>query len=168
MGKLYKPLSSEEQTMIQLQLSQGYKSAEIARELGRSDGAVSRELQRNGWTRPEAPRRTGRPLLSGGYKADAAQRRAHACSVEPRSPRKLRPVTALWRQVKKYLYSGYSPEQIAGTLAAVYPATPSFQVSHETIYTAIYAMPNGELRTEVRRCQCGLGGEGVWEGAQPH
>ncbi len=167
MGKLYKPLSSEERRMIQLQLSQGYKSAEIARELGRSAGTVSHELQRNGWTRPEAPRRTGRPLLSGGYKAEAAQRRAHLCSVEPRSPRKLRPETALWRQIKKYLHSGYSPE-IAGTLATVHPATPSFQVSHETIYTAIYAMPRGELRTEVRRCQCGLGGEWVWEGAQPH
>lgn len=29
------------------------------------------------------------------------------------------------------------------------PDTPSLQVSHETIYTAIYAMPRGELRTEV-------------------
>ncbi len=57
-------------------------------------------------------------------------------------------VTALWRQVKKYLHAGYSPEQIAGTLAAVYPATPSFQVSHETIYTAIYAMPRGEMQLE--------------------
>jgi IS30 family transposase len=31
----------------------------------------------------------------------------------------------------------------------VHPDTPSLQVSHETIYTAIYAMPRGELRTEV-------------------
>ena len=44
----------------------------------------------------------------------------------------------------RYLKAGYSPEQIAGTLAV-----PSLQVSHETIYTAIYAMPRGELRTEV-------------------
>jgi IS30 family transposase len=48
-----------------------------------------------------------------------------------------------------YLKDGYSPEQIAGTLATVHPDTPSLQVSHETIYTAIYAMPRGELRTEV-------------------
>jgi len=26
---------------------------------------------------------------------------------------------------------------------------PYFQVSHETIYTAIYAMPRGELRKEI-------------------
>jgi IS30 family transposase len=31
----------------------------------------------------------------------------------------------------------------------VHADTPSLQVSHETIYTAIYAMPRGALRTEV-------------------
>jgi IS30 family transposase len=49
----------------------------------------------------------------------------------------------------RYLKAGYSPAQIAGTLTAVHPNLPSLQVSHETIYTAIYAMPRGELRTEV-------------------
>jgi IS30 family transposase len=48
-----------------------------------------------------------------------------------------------------YLKGGYSPEQVAGTLALVHPDIPTLQVSHETIYTAIYAMPRGELRTEV-------------------
>jgi IS30 family transposase len=48
-----------------------------------------------------------------------------------------------------YLKAGYSPEQVAGTLALVHPDTPTLQVSHETLYTAIYAMPRGELRTEV-------------------
>jgi len=55
----------------------------------------------------------------------------------------------LWDQVIHYLKAGYSPEQIAGTLALVNSETPTLQVSHETIYTAIYAMPRGELRTEV-------------------
>ena len=41
------------------------------------------------------------------------------------------------------------PEQVSGTLNTLYPMDPSLQVSHETIYTAIYAMPRGELRTEV-------------------
>lgn len=48
-----------------------------------------------------------------------------------------------------YLKAGYSPEQVAGTLATVHPEVPSLQVSHETIYSAIYAMPRGALRTEV-------------------
>ena len=34
-------------------------------------------------------------------------------------------------------------------LTLVHPDTPSLQVFHETIYTAIYAMPRGELRTPV-------------------
>jgi IS30 family transposase len=49
----------------------------------------------------------------------------------------------------EYLQSGYSPEQISDTLKLVHPKTPTLQVSHETIYTAIYAMPRGELRKEV-------------------
>jgi IS30 family transposase len=48
-----------------------------------------------------------------------------------------------------YLKEGYSPEQISGTLVIVHPDKPTLQVSHETIYTAIYAMPRGELRKDV-------------------
>jgi IS30 family transposase len=43
----------------------------------------------------------------------------------------------------------WSPEQIAATLQVVYPDQPDRSVSHETIYTAIYAMPRGELRREL-------------------
>jgi len=49
----------------------------------------------------------------------------------------------------RYLKMGYSPEQIAGIPACVNSHTPTVRVSHETIYTAIYAMPRGELRTTV-------------------
>jgi IS30 family transposase len=42
--------------------------------------------------------------------------------------------------VRQHLELGWSPEQIAGTLGSV---------SHETIYTAIYAMPRGSLRREL-------------------
>ena len=149
MGKIYKQLSIEERTMIQTQLSMGCKPGQIAQELGRSAGTLSRELKRNGWTRPKLPRGVGGPLVAGGYCADEAQQRASACAVEPRVLRKLRPDTALWGQVSSYLQEGYSPEQIAGTLAAVHPDTATLQVSHETINTAIYAMPRGELRMDV-------------------
>ena len=43
----------------------------------------------------------------------------------------------------------WSPQQVAAKLRALYPHRPSLQVSHETIYTAIYAMPRGQLRREV-------------------
>ena len=32
------------------------------------------------------------------------------------------------------------------------PDQPRLQVSHETIYTALYAMPRGTLRTELIAC----------------
>ena len=149
MGKIYKQLSIEERTMIQTQLSMGLKPEQIARELGRSAGTLSRELKRNGWIRPKLPRSVGRLAIAGGYRADVAQQRATACTVRPHALRKVRPGTVLWNHVTRYLQEGYSPEQIAGTLAAVHPDTPTLQASHETIYTAIYAMPRGELRTEV-------------------
>lgn len=149
MEKTYKQLSIEERTMIQTQLSMGRKPGQIARDLCRSAGTVSRELKRNGWTRPKHPRGAGRPSVAGGYRADEAQRRASSCTAKPRVQRKLRPDTALWGHVTHYLQEGYSPEQIAGTLATMHPDAPTLQASHETIYTAIYAMPRGELRTEV-------------------
>jgi IS30 family transposase len=149
MGKNYKQLSIEERTMIQTQLEMGIKPAAIALGLNRSASTLSRELHRNGRTPPRARRGPGEPPVAGGYRADAAHRRARICTVTPRVDRRLRPETALWKPVLRYLKAGYSPEQIAGTLAVVHPETPSLQVSHETIYTAIYAMPRGELRTQV-------------------
>jgi len=135
--------------MIHTQLELGFKPAAIARELNRSASTLSRELRRNGWTRPPTCRGPGRPPVAGGYRADAAQTRAHACTVTPRVARRLRPGTTLWDPVMRYLKTGYSPEQMAGILARVQTDTPMLQVSHETIYTAIYSMPRGALRTEV-------------------
>jgi len=149
MGKIYKQLSIEERTMIQTQLEMGIKPVAIAVGLNRAASTLSRELRRNGWARPKADRGPGRPPVAGGYRAETAQQRARFCTIAPRVERRLRPGTALWAHVRRYLKAGYSPEQIAGTLATVNPDHPSLQVSHETIYTAIYAMPRGELRTEV-------------------
>ena len=149
MGKKYKQLSIEERTMIQTQLSMGLKPGQIARELGRSASTLSRELSRHGWLRPEVCRGRGRPPLAGGYRAKVAHSCAHASSVKPRVERRLKPGGVLWSHVTGYLKAGYSPEQIAGTLASVHPDNPLLQACHETIYTAIYAMPRGELRTEV-------------------
>ena len=149
MGKSYNQLSIEERTLVQTQLSIGMKPAEIAEGLKRSASTLSRELRRNDWVRPKTQRSRGRPLVSGSYRAAAAHLRAHACTIKPRIEKRLRPGTALWHHVVDYLKAGYSPEQVAGTLATVHPNVPSLQVSHESIYTAIYAMPRGALRTEV-------------------
>jgi IS30 family transposase len=149
MGKFYTQLSIEERTMIQAQLAMGTKASVIARGLGRCASTLSRELHRNGWVCPKVPRGPGRPAVAGGYRADDAHERARDCTVTPRVKRRLYPGSVLWDEVMRYLKRRYSPEQIAGTLALVHAQTPTLQVSHETVYTAIYAMPRGELRTEV-------------------
>jgi len=47
------------------------------------------------------------------------------------------------------LGKGHSPEQIAGILRRMHPGEAERNVSHETIHTAIYAMPCRQLRTEI-------------------
>ena len=148
MGK-YKQLSIEERSVIQAQLTLGFKSSWIAVGLGRSVSTISRELHRNGWKkRKEKPGR-GRPVIAGNYRAVLAQGRADGLSAKPRVERRLQSGNALWKAVMDYLRRGYSPEQIAGTLKTVNADHLNLQVSHETIYSAIYLMPRGELRTEV-------------------
>ncbi|BBY20942.1 hypothetical protein MSTO_11470 [Mycobacterium stomatepiae] len=55
-------------------------------------------------------------------------------------------------EVQALLVNKYSPEQIAGVLTATYPDRPEMQVSHETIYQALYVQGRGELRRELRTC----------------
>lgn len=46
----------------------------------------------------------------------------------------------------------WSPQEIAATLKRAYPQQSQHHVSHETIYSAIYAYPKGELRKELIAC----------------
>jgi IS30 family transposase len=121
----------------------------IARTLHRSAGTISRELARNDWISPALPRSPGRPPVAGGYRAQAAHGRAQSKARQPCKPPRLRPGTWLWEQMLVLLGKGHSPEQISGILRRMYPGECERYVSHETIYTAIYAMPRGELRTEI-------------------
>ena len=145
----YKQLSIEERSVIQTQLSLGFKPSWIAAELGRSVSTIIRGLRRNGWMKAKAPPGRGRPAIAGKYRAVLAQGRANGLSVKPRIERRLQIGNMLWQSVMDYLKLGYSPEQIAGTLKLVNAEYPTLQVSHETIYSAIDLMPRGALRTEV-------------------
>lgn len=148
MGK-YKQISIEERSVIQAQLTLGFKPSWIAVGLGRSVSTILRELRRNGWVKSGEKRLRGRPVIAGRYRAVLAQSRAESLSTKPRIERRLQVGNQLWCAVMEYLQLGYSPEQIAGTLKCVNADYLSLQVSHETIYSAIYLMPRGELRTEV-------------------
>ena len=49
------------------------------------------------------------------------------------------------------LEEDYSPEQIAGWLRLAYPDNEAMQVSHETIYRALYLQARGTLKRELSR-----------------
>lgn len=114
----------------------------IASALDVSPSTISREIARSGGK------------ADGWYLAIKGQRaRKRSRSDAGLARRKLGPDTSslAWQHVLSGLRVGWSPQQIAGRLKANSPAgsAPSYAVSHETIYCAIYAMPRGTLRTEL-------------------
>jgi transposase, IS30 family len=141
----YEHLSMEDRSLIQVQLSLGFRPATIAAVLERARSTVVREMRRNGWQSVGGKPRPGCPYGSG-YKAGAAHRRAVTLERKPRVARKLVVGNGLWQCVVGHLRRGLSPEQIAFTLARM-PVL--VRLSHETIYTALYAMPRGQLRARL-------------------
>jgi IS30 family transposase len=140
MPKSYQHLAYEERVLIQTQLALGLKPGAIASGLGRSPSTILREIRRNGW-RARLPAR-----MAGGYRASQAERRARRLRRSPPVARRLEPGNRLWTVVLDHLHQGLSPVQIARTLALM---PDPVRLSHETIYTSLYAMPRGELRSAV-------------------
>ena len=100
----------------------------------------------------------GRTRIAGGYDAYRAGKRARRVRRAACPGRKLHRHGPLWAEVRILLKMKLSPEQISATLRKRHPHEPQLQACHETIYTAIYAMPKGDLRRElswscVRRAQ---------------
>ena len=145
MAAAYSHLSFEERALLETQLRLGLRPAAIAAGLLRARSTISREMRRNGWQPDRASGRGGK-RIAGGYRSLAADRRARHLTVKPRVPRKLLPGSPLWLTVVEHLRQGLSPAQISSTLARM---NEPAQLSTETIYTALYAMPRGELRASL-------------------
>jgi len=134
MGTQYSHLSAEERGLIMAERQRGTSGAQIARMLGRCRSTISREVSRS-------------HAASGAYDATAAGRRYRERRRSCRPRLKLAEGTRLFGHVRdKLLYRFWSPQQIAAKLRAMHPDDPSWHVSHETIYAAIYAHPKGALR----------------------
>jgi IS30 family transposase len=118
---------------------QGASMRAMARVLGRSTSTISREFGRN--TLPQL-----------GYASHTAQLSCQGRRVAARPARKLDMQGVAWSVVVTLLDWKWSPQEIAGTLKRVFPNEPERHVSHETIYTAIYAQPRGELRRQLIAC----------------
>ncbi|MFZ0662516.1 MAG: IS30 family transposase [Acidobacteriaceae bacterium] len=145
MSSGYVHLSFEERALIETQLRLGQCASVIAKGLVRSRSTVTREIERNGW-KPDRVCGRGGQRIAGGYRSVAADRRARRLAAKPRVVRRLEQHTALWAIVAEHLRTGLSPAQIASTLARM---PQPVQLSAETIYTALYAMPRGELRASL-------------------
>ncbi len=92
------------------------------------------------------------PPLAGGYRAPLAQQRAAGLARTARYPSRLAQDGPLWGYGARLLRDRHSPQQISGILCQMQPDDLTHQISHETIYAALYAMPRGELRTELIAC----------------
>lgn len=126
-------LSLREREEIGFHLAQGRGVRRIAAILGRAPSTISREIARN--------------RVRDRYSPSLAQEQTWARARRPR-PRKLEGL-ALREKVTTMLTNRFSPEQVAGRLKVEHPENPEMQVSHETIYQALYVQGRGSLRREV-------------------
>lgn len=111
----------------------GASNAEIAQALGRDPTTIGRELRRNAHDFGEE------------YSPLAAQHRAHRRRATRPLERKL-DRRELLDEVRSGLTRRWSPDQIAGRLRREHPHDSRRQVSHETIYSWIRALPSEERR----------------------
>lgn len=118
-----KHLGIEEREEIRVALSAKMSLRAIARMLGRSPSTISREVARN----------RGRRY----YKAVDADNRAKRMAKRPKLS-KLELYPKLKKLVTEKLEQRWSPEQISGWLTVEYSRQQTMQLSHETIYKALY------------------------------
>jgi len=166
-------LSFHEREELALLKAQGLGVREMARELGRDPGTISRELRRNAATRGGNPE----------YRATVAQWKAQTAARRPK-PAKLVTHTRLKEYVQQRLsgelqrpdgtvapgppttwkglnkphradrrwVTAWSPEQISQRLVVDFPDDEEMRVSHEAIYQALYIEGRGALKRELVAC----------------
>lgn len=114
-------------------LRAGESLRKIALRLGRAPSTISREVLYLG---------------RDDYRPSRAELRAEAQCRRPKM-RKLDGNAELARAVEDGLKQQWSPEQISKWLKEKHPENPAMNVSHETIYKALYVQGRGSLRKEL-------------------
>ena len=129
-------LTLEDREEIRVGIDRDETDTEIAGRIGKHRSSVWREIKRNG----------GRMAYRAFRAHDQASQTARRCReswVETRP--------WLWERVREHLLvDRWSPEQISNRLRKDHPDDPSWWVSHESIYQAIYVQGRGELRKELK------------------
>ena len=132
-------LSVRDREEIAVGLARGESYGEIGARLDppRPASTICREVARNG--------------SREGYRGLVAQARAEARARRPKLA-KLAGNAELRGWVQGKLELRWSPEQISVALRREFAGRPEMQVSHETIYQAIYVQGRGALRRELAVC----------------
>ena len=128
-------LNLAERGMIQLGRATGMSYAQIGEVIGRDKSVVWREVKRN--TSPD-----------GEYYASVADARAHQARRRPKAL-KLVSNEALCRLIGVWMDDGWSPKLISSMLEFYFGDDQTMQVSHETIYQALYVQARGSLRADL-------------------
>jgi IS30 family transposase len=128
-------LSEAERGMIQMGRQAGMSYAKIGEAIGRDKSVVWREVNRNS-------------DAEGRYNASIAHTRAHQARRRPK-PFKLIQDEDLCRLIGVWMDDGWSPKLISSMLAFYFADDQTMQVSHETIYQALYVQTRGKLRADL-------------------
>ena len=129
-------LSLSERTVIMVRLRDGWSYAAIGRELGRDRSVIWREARRN-------------CCEDGTYQSDVAQLKAGQKARRPREHKLAHKPLA--RFVESAMDGGWSPQLCSLVLAGAFPDDKRMQISHETIYQAIYVQGRGHVRQDLYR-----------------
>ena len=130
-------LSLPDRVTIQVGLRSGWSRARIAAEIGRDRSVVWREIDRN-----KSP--------DGVYYATRAHHHAHHLRRRPKTPILARRPELAWF-VEDAMDEGWSPKLISRALKQWFPDDGSMQISHETIYRALYVQTRGTLRADLAK-----------------
>jgi IS30 family transposase len=156
-----KRLTADERLQIETLWRVGRTIPQIAEQIDRHPSTVWRELNRNNSYRHGPKNPAGRHggkggpgrggLYRWGYQAARAQERARLRALRPKRPKraKLAARGPLRTEVLRRLRQRHSPRQIAVALRRDHSGEAGWQVSHETIYQAIYVQGRGSLREEL-------------------
>ena len=129
-------LSLSERAVIMVRLRDGWSYAAIGRELGRDRSVIWREARRN-------------CCEDGTYQSDVAQLKAGQNARRPKEHKLAHKPLA--RFVESAMDEGWSPQLCSLVLARAFPDDERMQISHETIYQAIYVQGRGHVRQDLSR-----------------
>ncbi len=117
-------------------LDDGLSYAEIGRRIDRDRSVVWKEVTRNS-------------TADGDYHALMAHVRAGGNALRPKEFKLKNP--ELCAAIQAWMDDGWSPQLIAQMLAKEHPDDKLMQVSHETLYKALYVQTRGALRADLHK-----------------